>query len=119
MILDIKTLKENKDIKYIYKIPCSYLEDGFLYVIIGEGIEPIVDSCVLYFDLQDWFERSQKGDLLMYACATLPKKYKLKEHLNVYQRPDLLAFRKFILTNKVTDLELCLETGWAEQILSE
>ena len=119
MIQNLKTLKENKDIKYIYKIPCSYLKEGFLYVIIGTLAEPIKDEFILYMSLEKWFERMQQGDLLMYACATLPKKYKLKEHLNIYSKPDLLKFRKFILTNKVSDLELCLETAWAGQILTE
>lgn len=119
MIQNLSTLKENKDIKYIYKIPCSYLEDGFLYIIVGLLAEPIKDKAILYFTPDKWFERMQQGDLLMYACATLPKKYRLKEHLNIYTKPDLLKFRKFILANKVSDLELCLETGWAEQILTE
>lgn len=119
MTQNLSILKENKDIKYIYKIPCSYLEEGFLYVIIGTLAEPIKDNAILYMSLEKWFERMQQGDLLMYACATLPKKYRLKEHLNIYTKPDLLKFRKFILSTHLSDLEICLETNWAEQILTE
>ena len=32
---EIKELKENKDIKFIYKLPCSFFDEGFEYIIIG------------------------------------------------------------------------------------
>ena len=110
MIQNLKTLKENKDIKYIYKIPCSYIKDGFLYIIVGT-MAPVECEEVILFTLDEWFDKMQKGDLLMYACATLPKKYRIKEHLNIYTRPDLLQFRRYILTEKLCDLLLCLETN--------
>ncbi len=31
----LKELKENKEVKYIYKIPCSLFKDEYLYVIVG------------------------------------------------------------------------------------
>ena len=43
---EIKELKENKDIKYIYKIPCSLFETDLL-VIIG-NIKTKYDMYVLH-----------------------------------------------------------------------
>lgn len=45
----------------------------------------------------------EQGNLLPYACATLNKKYKPKEFLNIYQKPDMLNFRKFILNSDLTE----------------
>ena len=31
----LQELKENKEVKYIYKLPCSLYDDGFEYIVIG------------------------------------------------------------------------------------
>ncbi len=31
----LNSLKENEEIKFIFKIPCSLFDDGFKYIIVG------------------------------------------------------------------------------------
>lgn len=37
------------------------------------------------------------GSIKGYVCATSPKKYKIKEYLNIYNKPDFLTLRTYIL----------------------
>lgn len=32
---EIEQLKQNNDIKFIYRIPCSYYNSGFEYIVVG------------------------------------------------------------------------------------
>ena len=61
----------------------------------------------------------KSGDLLPYACATLKKKYKPKEYLNIYDKPDLLKFRKYILNCDLLEWEIQQQLSWAIQIIDE
>lgn len=45
------------------------------------------------------------GNLLPYACSILNKKYRKKEYLNVYKKPEILLFRKYILNSNLSDME--------------
>lgn len=42
--MDLNTLKQNKEIKYIFKLPNSYYEDGFEYIIVGNVEDKIPNS---------------------------------------------------------------------------
>lgn len=42
--MDIKQLKENGEIKFIYKLPNSLYDQGFEYIIVGNIDEQIPDS---------------------------------------------------------------------------
>lgn len=94
--INISMLKNNEDIRYIYTIPNSMFDDGLQYILIGDIITAQEDD-VFCYSFNDWFNKMGSGDLLPYACATLSRKYKPKEYLNIYDKPDLLKFRKYIL----------------------
>ena len=32
----LKELKENQEVKFIYKLPSSFYEEGFEYIIVGD-----------------------------------------------------------------------------------
>lgn len=49
---EIRQLKENKDIKFIYKIPCSFYEEGYEYIVVGDNITSKNDN-VIFFSLDD------------------------------------------------------------------
>lgn len=49
---EIRQLKENKDIKFIYKIPCSLYEKGYEYIVVGGNITSKNDN-VTFFSLDD------------------------------------------------------------------
>lgn len=34
--MDIKQLKENEEVKFIYKLPNSLYDEGFEYIIVGD-----------------------------------------------------------------------------------
>ena len=116
--IDVTKLKNNEDIKYIYLIPNSLFEDGLQYIIIGD-IDTESEDNVFCYSLKDWFGIMKSGSLLPYACATLKKKYKPKEYLNIYEKPDLLKFRKFILNDGVSEWESIQQLCWALQIMDE
>lgn len=115
---ELKKLKENKEIKYIYKIPCSLFSDNYLYVIIG-NIKTRVFKNIWYFSFEDWFDRINNHDILPYVCSVLSRTNKCKEYLNIYYKLDIIKFRKRILSTKLSNLEQCLQLSWAIQILKE
>lgn len=93
---DLQKLKENKDVKFIYKLPCSFWEEKFEYIIIGD-LDTKEDNNIRYFSLDDWFLLMKLGSLLPYVCSTLNKSGKIKEFINIYEKPDIIKFRKYIL----------------------
>ena len=111
-------LKNNEDIRYIYTIPNSMFDDGLQYILIGDIITAQEDD-VFCYSFNDWFNKMESGDLLPYACATLSRKYKPKEYLNIYDKPDLLKFRKYILNCNLSNWEIEQQILWAIQILDE
>lgn len=117
-MIDVNQLKNNDDIKYIYLIPNSLFEDKKQYILIGE-IPTASEENVFCYSLEDWFLKMKSGDLIPYACATLGKKYKPKEYLNIYDKPDLLKFRKYILNCSLQDWEINQQLYWALQIIDE
>ena len=42
--MDIKQLKENEEIKFIYKLPNSLHDEGFEYIIVGNINKEIPNS---------------------------------------------------------------------------
>lgn len=116
--VNISKLKNNEDIKYIYIIPNSLFEDGHQYILIGD-IKTQQENNVFCFSLDDWFAKMKSGDLLPYACSTLKKKYKPKEYLNIYDKPNILKFRKYILNCNLSNWEVEQQLLWAMQILEE
>lgn len=102
--INIEKLKYNDDIRYIYLIPNSLFEDKMQYVLIG-NIKTDKEDNVFCYSLEDWFQKMKSGDLLPYACATLSKKYKPKEYLNIYDKPNMLTFRKYILNSTLPEWE--------------
>lgn len=117
-MININKLKNNDDIKYIYLIPNSLFEDNLQYVLIGD-IKTETEDNVCCYSLEDWFNKMKSGDLLPYACATLKKKNKPKEYLNIYDKPDLLKFRKYILNCDLLEWEIQQQLSWAIQIIDE
>ena len=53
---EIKELKENKDIKYIYKIPCSLFETDLLVIIGNIKTKYDKEKHCLYFLLKIGFK---------------------------------------------------------------
>jgi hypothetical protein len=117
-MIDVSQLKNNDDIKYIYLIPNSLFEDKKQYILIGD-IPTANEDNVFCYSLEDWFLKMKSGDLIPYACATLSKKYKPKEFLNIYDKPDLLSFRKYILNCDLSEWEIQQQLYWALQIIDE
>lgn len=93
---ELEKLKEDDNVKFIYKIPNSSYEEKFEYVIVGD-LDKYKDDNVRTFTCDEWFYRINSGSLLPYVCATLNRKDRVKEYLNLYQKPDLLKLRIFIL----------------------
>lgn len=116
--IDVSKLKNNDNIKYIYMIPNSMFNDGFQYILIGD-IKTEHEDNLFCYSMEDWFSKMKSGDLLPYACATLKKKYKPKEFLNIYDKPNILKFRKYILSCNLSELEKTQQLYWAIQILNE
>lgn len=57
--------------------------------------------------------------MIPYVCAIAPKQNKIKVTVTVYQKPDLLLLRKYLLTNDLSPWRLIQECSWAKQILTE
>lgn len=117
-MIDVSKLKNNDDIKYIYLIPNSLFDNKLQYILIGDITTDNEDN-VFCYSLEDWFSKMSSGDLLPYACAILKKKYKPKEYLNIYNKPDMLTFRKYILNSNMSDWETEQQLNWAIQIIEE
>lgn len=117
-MIDVNKLKNNEDIKYIYLIPNSLFDNKLQYILIGDITTDNEDN-VFCYSLEDWFSKMSSGDLLPYACAILKKKYKPKEYLNIYNKPDMLTFRKYILNSNMSDWETEQQLNWAIQIIEE
>lgn len=113
--MDLNTLKQNKEIKYIFKLPNSYYEDGFEYIIVGNIEDKIPNSRI--FTTEQWFDKMDSGSLLPYVCSILPKKYKVKEYLNIYSKPDVLKLRRLITS--LDGIELMQECLWGIQVIKE
>lgn len=116
--IDIDLLKRNKNIKYIYEIPNSFYKDKKQYVFVGD-LDTEHEDNIFCFSLEDWFNDMISGNLLPYACSTLKKKYKIKELLNIYLKPSMLSFRKFILNCDLSKDQIHQQLFWAIQILDE
>ncbi|MEG0773595.1 hypothetical protein [Clostridium sp.] len=116
---ELQELKKSQDIKFIYKIPCSLYAypDNIQYIIIGD-IQTQDKNNIRMFSLDDWFLRMNNGSFLPYVCSTLSRAYKIKEYLNIYNIPNLLTFRKFILSID-TPSEIIQECLWAMQFIKE
>lgn len=112
--MTLNDLKQNGEIKFIYKLPNSSYEEGFEYIIVGE-LEEFPNSRI--FTLDEWFKRMENGSLLPYVCATLPKRNKVKEYLNIYSKPDVLKLRRLILD--LEGSELIQECLWGVQVIRE
>lgn len=112
----IDSLKKNVNIKFFYKLPCSYWDEGFEYIIVGDSLES--DPNIVIYSIEEWLQLMESGSLLPYICGTLPKKYKLKEYLNMYKKPDMLALRRYI--NKLTNIHsIFRESIWGKQLIQE
>lgn len=116
--IDINLLKNNDDIKYIYLIQNSLFEDKLQYILIGD-IPTNSEGEVFCYSLEDWFDLMKSGSLIPYACATLSKKYKPKEFLNIYEKPDLMQFRKYILNCDLLDWQKHQQLFWILQVMDE
>lgn len=106
---DLQKLKENNDIKFIYKIPCSYYKEGYEYIIIGVGVENQIVGNITTLTIDDWFLYMKTGSLLPFLCSTLSKSGKLKEFINIYEKPDILALRRYITSLSPTDRKRCIQ----------
>ena len=120
----IIALKENKEVLYFYKLPCSLYHSGFEYVIVGNILKDAYDN-VRYFKSEDWFARIESGSLLPLVCSTLNKSGKIKEYVNVYQKPDIIKLRLLIQrsvlnsTDILTPKEVIQESLWGIQVIKE
>lgn len=112
--MTLNDLKQDGEIKFIYKLPNSSYEEGFEYIIVGE-LEEFPNSRI--FTLDEWFKRMENGSLLPYVCATLPKRNKVKEYLNIYSKPDVLKLRRLI--PDLEGNELIQECLWGVQVIKE
>lgn len=126
---NLQKLKENKDVKFIYKLPCSFWEEKFEYVIIGD-LDTKEDNNVKYFSLDDWFLLMKSGSLLPYVCSTLNKSGKIKEFINIYEKPNIVKFRRYItdrakmldqMYKNLSNMEYVVnqECLWGIQIIKE
>lgn len=93
---EIMELAKDEGILYIYRIPCSYFEEDCLIIVGGK---PVKKKGVLYYTSEEWFHLLNSGSLIPYVCAIAPKQNKIKVAVTVYQKPDLLLLRKYLLTN--------------------
>lgn len=124
---ELKTYKENKEVKFIYKLPCSLYDEGYEYIIIGNNIVSKDDN-VRIFSLEDWFIRIKSGSLLPYVCSILSKSGKVKEYINIYEKPNIINLRKYITERSAAynidclrniDKELIQECLWGIQVIRE
>lgn len=114
---ELKLLKKDENIKFIYRIPSSIFEEKFEYIIIGL-LETRTEENVRYFNIDDWFLLMKSGSILPYVCATSLKKHKIKEFLNIYDKPDMLKLRKYVLRTEDNKI-VAQECAWAIQYLEE
>lgn len=112
----LNQLKENKEVKFIYKLPCSFYDDKFEYIVVGDI--KLKQPNVTLYSLQQWFALLESGSLKGYVCAILPRKYKIKEYLNMYQKPDMLKLRHYVL-NIHNDKDIVQECSWGIQCIKE
>ena len=123
---ELRTYKENQEVKFIYKLPCSLYNEGYEYIIVGNNITSKDDN-VRIFSLEDWFTRIKSGSLLPYVCSILSKSGKIKEYINIYEKPDVISLRKYIIDNSIDniermcnlDKELIQECLWGLQVIRE
>lgn len=123
----IVTFRENKKVLYIYKLPCSLYDSGYEYIIVGHTKEEEYDN-VRYFKPEDWFRRIESGSLLPIICASLNKSGKIKEYVNIYQKPNIIKLRALLICSfnnstpfpgKLTQKEILQESLWGIQIIKE
>lgn len=50
---EIQALKENKEVLYFYKLPCSLFDSGFQYIIVGNLSSIERYDNVRYFKLDE------------------------------------------------------------------
>ena len=112
----LKELKENQEVKFIYKLPSSFYDEGFEYIIVGDI--KLDENNITIYSLQQWFNLLGSGSLKGYVCSILPRKYKIKEYLNIYQKPNMLKLRRYILTID-NDKEIVQECRWGIQYIKE
>ena len=124
---ELKVYKENKEVKFIYKLPCSLYDEGYEYIIVGNNIVSKDDN-IRIFSLEDWFIRIKSGSLLPYVCSILSKSGKVKEYINIYEKPDIINLRKYIMERSALynaehmhhiDKELIQECLWGIQVIRE
>lgn len=124
---ELRTYKENQEVKFIYKLPCSLYNEGYEYIIVGNNITSKDDN-VRIFSLEDWFTRIKSGSLLPYVCSILSKSGKIKEYINIYEKPDVIHLRKYITELSAPhsayymyniDKELIQECLWGIQVIME
>lgn len=91
---ELQKIKDNKEIKFAYRIPCSFYPEGYEYIIVGGSVK---GSNVRCFTIEEWFNIMEKGSLLPYVCSTIGKSGKIKEYLNIYKKPDVVLNNKYIV----------------------
>lgn len=126
---EIQALKENKEVLYFYKLPCSLFDSGFQYIIVTDALEPPEKyDNVKYLSSQCWFQRMQNGSLLPIVCTSLGKSYKIKEYVSVYVKPDIIKLRKLLENSllgackypwSLSDDEIIQESLWGIQVIKE
>lgn len=126
---EIQALKENKEVLYFYKLPCSLFDSGFQYIIVTDAPEPPEKyDNVKYLSSQCWFQRMQNGSLLPIVCTSLGKSYKIKEYVSVYVKPDIIKLRKLLKNSllgackypwSLSDDEIIQESLWGIQVIKE
>lgn len=112
----LKILKDNPDIKYIYKIPSYWYTEKCLYIVISKEMPQILGDNVFYFSTAQWFEMMTNGSPLVFACGRLKKRFKIKEYLSIYQKPDNLLIRKYLSTRVKGTIGL-LEADYGFQLI--
>lgn len=72
----------------------------------------------------------KSGSLLPYVCSILSKSGKIKEYVNIYEKPDIIKLRRYIIA-RVTylqginkdlpniDMDIIRECLWGIQIIKE
>lgn len=103
---EIMELVKDGGVLYIYRIPCSYFEEDCLIIV---GDKPIKKKGVLYYSSEEWFALLNSGSLIPYVCAIAPKQHKIKVAVTVYQKPDLLLLRKYLLSNELDSWRIIQE----------
>lgn len=101
------------NIKYSYGLPNSLIESGIEHILVGTNIPNAPNTRI--FSIDEWFQLFEMGSLLPFVCQKLPRKLKYYEYLPIYQKPNLLKTKAYILS--LTDPKLiCQECFWAIQL---